>query len=73
MNFILSLIKDDSKRLSLNKTILFIVAASATLFMWKLVIQHELTVEYFITYLAFGSGHTSLNKFLDKVTITPKA
>ena len=42
------------------------VAVSATIFMWKMVLLHEVTAEYFIAYLAFGTGHASLSKFLDK-------
>jgi len=42
-----------------------LVAVAATIFIWKLIILGGMSVEYFIAYLAYGSGTASLNKFLE--------
>jgi hypothetical protein len=42
-----------------------LVAIAATVFMWKLVILGGMSIDYFIAYLAFGTGNSGLNKFLD--------
>ena len=42
-----------------------LVAFAATVFIWKLIILGGMTVEYFICYCAYGTGHQTLNKFLD--------
>jgi hypothetical protein len=33
--------------------------------MWKLVLLGGMSIEYFLAYLAYGTGTQSLNKFLD--------
>lgn len=52
-------------RYSSARIISMLVAFAATAFMWKLVITGGMTIEYFIAYLAYGSGNAGLNKFLD--------
>lgn len=48
------------------RVIAMLVAFAATIFMWKLIILGGMSLEYFIAYLAYGTGHQTLNKFLDK-------
>ncbi len=52
-------------RYSHSRVIAMLVAVAATIFMWKLIILGGMNLEYFIAYLAYGTGHQSLNKFLD--------
>jgi hypothetical protein len=52
-------------RYSSSRVIAMLVAIAATVFMWKLVILGGMSVEYFISYLAYGTGSAGLNKFLD--------
>lgn len=52
-------------RYSHARVIAMLVAIAATIFMWKLIILGGMNLEYFIAYLAYGTGHQSLNKFLD--------
>lgn len=52
-------------RYSSSRVIAMLVAIAATIFMWKLVIVGGMTIEYFVAYLAYGTGTASLNKFLD--------
>ena len=52
-------------RYSSARVIAMLVAFAATVFMWKLVILGGMTTEYFIAYLAYGTGSSGLNKFLD--------
>lgn len=52
-------------RYSSSRVIAMLVAIAATVFMWKLVIVGGMTIEYFLAYLAYGTGTQSLNKFLD--------
>lgn len=47
------------------RIIAMLVAIAATVFMWKLVILGGMTIEFFVAYLAYGTGHQTLNKFLD--------
>ena len=47
------------------RIIAMLVAFAATVFIWKLIILGGMTVEYFICYCAYGTGHQTLNKFLD--------
>lgn len=47
------------------RIIAMLVAFAATIFMWKLVILGGMNIEYFVSYLAYGTGSVSLNKFLD--------
>lgn len=48
------------------RIIAMLVCIAATVFMWKLIILGGMNIEYFIAYLAYGTGHQTLNKFLDK-------
>ncbi len=52
-------------RYSSARVIAMLVAIAATVFMWKLVIVGGMSIEYFLAYLAYGTGTQSLNKFLD--------
>jgi hypothetical protein len=52
-------------RYSSSRVIALLVAFAATVFMWKLVILGGMTIEYFMAYLAYGTGTAGLNKFLD--------
>lgn len=52
-------------RYSSTRVISMLVAIAATVFMWKLVILGGMSIEYFLAYLAYGSGNAGLNKFLD--------
>ena len=47
------------------KVIALLVCIAATVFMWKLIILGGMTLSYFLAYLAYGTGHQTLNKFLD--------
>ncbi len=52
-------------RYSSARVIAMLVAISATIFLWKLIVLGGMSIEYFVAYLAYGTGTTSLNKFLD--------
>ena len=47
------------------RIIAMLVAFAATIFMWKLIVLGGMSIEYFLGYLAYGTGSVSLNKFLD--------
>jgi len=47
------------------KVIAMLVCIAATVFMWQLIITGGMSLEYFISYLAYGTGSQSINKFLD--------
>jgi hypothetical protein len=70
MNELKKLIKESLQdnttgRYSHARVIALLVALAATVFMWKLIIAGGMTIEFFIAYLAYGTGHQTLNKFLD--------
>lgn len=52
-------------RYSSSRVIAMLVAFAATIFMWKLVILGGMNIEYFIAYLAYGTGSSTINKFID--------
>jgi len=52
-------------RYSSARVIAMLVAIAATVFMWKLVILGGMSIDYFVAYLAYGTGTAGLNKFLD--------
>lgn len=52
-------------RYSSARVIGMLVAIAATVFMWKLVILGGMSIDYFLAYLAYGTGTSTLNKFLD--------
>lgn len=52
-------------RYSSARVIAMLVAIAATVFMWKLVILGGMSIEYFLAYLAYGTGTSGLNKYLD--------
>jgi hypothetical protein len=47
------------------RVIAMLVAFAATIFMWKLIILGGMSLEYFIAYLSYGTGHQTLNKYLE--------
>jgi len=47
------------------RIIAMLIAFCASVFMWKLILLGGMSAEYFIAYLAYGTGHQTLNKFLD--------
>jgi hypothetical protein len=47
------------------RIISMLIAFGGTVFMWKLILIGGMTFEYFVAYLAYGTGHQTLNKFLD--------
>lgn len=61
----LEAIQDPAGRVSHARIISMLVAIAATVFIWKMIITGGMTVDYFIAYLAYGTGHQTLNKFLD--------
>lgn len=52
-------------RYSSSRVISLLVAFAATVFMWKLVLLGGMTIEYFMAYLAYGTGSFGVGKFLD--------
>ena len=59
-------LKDESGHYSHARIIAMLVAFGATVFMWKLTITGGMSIEYFFGYLAYGTGHQTLHKFLDR-------
>ena len=57
-------------RYSSTRVIAMLVAIASTVFMWKLVILGGMTIEYFMAYLAYGTGTFGINKFLDNKDAT---
>lgn len=66
-----SLQDNTTGRYSHARLIALLVAMAATVFMWKLILLGGMSLEYFIAYLAYGTGHQSLNKYLDNKAGTP--
>jgi hypothetical protein len=60
-------LEDDRGNLSHARLIAVMVAASATVFMWKLTIMGELTETYFLYYLIMGVVHMNISKSLDVI------
>lgn len=52
-------------RYSSSRVISLLVAFAATVFMWKLVLLGGMTIEYFMAYLAYGTGSFGVGKFFD--------
>ena len=67
MNWLLSLITSPSGAKSHSRFIALLVAFSATVFMWKLILMGGMSIEYFIAYLCYGFGAQTFNKLLDIV------
>ena len=36
-----------------------------TIFVWKIILTGTLTIEFFLAYAAYCTGHQTINKFLD--------
>jgi hypothetical protein len=66
------LITDDSKRLSLAKTMLLCGWLFVSGFIWKLIVQNQMTPEYLVIYIALISGQHLASKWLDKKDDNPK-
>jgi hypothetical protein len=66
--FVNELITDDSKRPSLAKTMLFCGWLAITALLFKMIIEHTMTIEYMIVYCAFISGQHLTSKFIDSKT-----
>jgi hypothetical protein len=60
-----SLTDSQTGKFSHAKVIAMLVAIAATVFMWKLILLGGMSLDYFIAYLAYGTGHQTLNKYLD--------
>lgn len=60
-------VTDQHGDISHARIIALMVGASATIFMWKLVVTGALTETYFWYYLAYGVIHMNVSKFLDVV------
>lgn len=72
LNIIVESLKDNrTGQYSHARIIAMLVAIAATVFMWKLIILGGMNLEYFIAYLAYGTSHQSLNKFLDRRNSLP--
>jgi hypothetical protein len=70
MNRVVKILNDSIKdnatgQYSHARIIAMVVAIAATVFMWKLILLGGMSVDYFIAYLAYGTGSQTLNKFLD--------
>jgi hypothetical protein len=66
LNILDESIKDNATgQYSHSRIISMLIALGATMFMWKLILMGGMTIEYFIAYLAYGTSHQTLNKFLD--------
>lgn len=63
--FLKGLLQDKSGKYSHARIISTFVAIAATVFIWKLILLGGMGVEYFVAYLAYGTGTQTLNKFLD--------
>lgn len=48
-----------------SRIIAMLVSLASTIFMWKLIVLGGMNIEYFIAYLAYGTGYQTMNKFLD--------
>ena len=76
MNWLSTLITSPSGAKSHSRFIALLVAFSATVFMWKLIIMGGMSIEYFIAYLCYGFGAQTFNKLLDivrgKISNEPK-
>ena len=48
-----------------SRIIALLIAFGATVFMWKLILLGGMGIEYFLGYLAYGTGQMTMNKFLD--------
>lgn len=63
-----SLSDNSTGKYSAGKIVLMLTSVAATVFMWKLIIAGGMSLDFFIAYLAFGSGHSNISKWLDKKT-----
>jgi hypothetical protein len=62
-------LQDSRGRYSHARIISMLVAIAATVFMWKLIITSAVTIDFFVAYLAYGTGHQTINKFLDAFAV----
>lgn len=69
VRFFTELLSDNkTNKFSQAKTISVLVAIIASLIMIKLTLMSGMSIEYFIAYLAYGTGHANMSKFLDSRT-----
>ncbi len=59
------LLTDDTKKLSLSKTMLFGGWLFVSGYMLRLIVEKEFTPEYLVIYIAFVSGQHLTSKWLD--------
>jgi hypothetical protein len=64
-DYVSTLLKDDSGRYSLNKSMLFFGWLFVSAFIWKLIVTKQLTESFLVIYCAFISGQHLTSKFLD--------
>ena len=64
-DYIKTLLRDDSGKPSLAKHILLFGFWFVMIYMFKLAVLHEVTIDYFIAFIGFISGHNLLSKLVD--------
>ena len=52
-------------RYSHSKVIACLGFVALTFFMWKIIIAGTMSVDYFIAYACYCTGHQTMNKWLD--------
>jgi hypothetical protein len=60
------ILSDDKGKLSLPRVMLWFGFIFLSAFIWKLIITHTLTIDYFVVYAGFVSGHSLVSKYLDR-------
>lgn len=58
-------LQDNTGKYSAAKVILMVGFFAILVFMWKLLLTGALTLDFFIAFLAFISGHNNISKYLD--------
>jgi hypothetical protein len=59
------ILSDDKGKLNLARVMLYYGWLFLTAFVWKLIITHTLTIDYFVVYAGFVSGHSLVSKYID--------
>lgn len=52
-------------KLTISKVQLWFGFWFLSFFVWKLIITHTLTIDYFVVYAGFVSGHSLVSKYID--------
>jgi len=60
------LLSDASGKLQLAKVMLWFGFLFLSAFVWKLILTRTLTIDYFVVYAGFVSGHQLVSKYLDR-------